>query len=426
MTIFWIVIYNVFVIPPAFIILHVLALFNDKIKRGIAGRKTSRYQLKRFRRKYPNKAVFLIHSASLGEFEQAKPVIRGLKTIRSDVLIVASFTSPSGFEHARKMPEVDLMIYLPFDTFFRTRQFIQILKPQKIIFVTYELWPNLIINAKRFRIPTYLMSARIHQNSSKFYPVVREFFRELYRSIDYVFAISEKDKDSVKKLIGSVQIKVLNLGDTRYDQVIERARSRMTARIPVIFEKGFVFIIGSIWPQDARHLIPAVRKILKQYPQSRCIIAPHEPNEFALESFEDQLNGSGFSVCRYTQVNQFPVDKTIVLIDKIGILAELYHQANLAFVGGGFRGSVHNVMEPAVAGIPVIFGPDYHNSREAELLIKAGGGFTCADESSLFLLISKLLEDEIFYRQASQAARKVILDNMGASARTVKEILEND
>ncbi|MBN2601127.1 MAG: hypothetical protein JXR87_03960, partial [Candidatus Marinimicrobia bacterium] len=176
----------------------------------------------------------------------------------------------------------------------------------------------------------------------------------------------------------------------------------------------------------ARHMVPAIRRILKQYSQSRCIIAPHEPNEFALESIEDQFIGTGVSVCRYTQIKQFPVNETIVLIDKIGILAELYHQTNLAFVGGGFRGSVHNVMEPAVAGIPVIFGPDYHNSREAELLVKAGGGFTCADESSLYLLVSKLMDNETFYQQASKAARQVILDNMGASARTVKEILEND
>ncbi|MDO9548045.1 MAG: glycosyltransferase N-terminal domain-containing protein [Candidatus Marinimicrobia bacterium] len=426
MTIFWIFIYNIFIVPPAFIVMQILVLFNAKIKRGITGRKASWNHLKRFRHKYPSNEVFLVHSASLGEFEQAKPVIRGLKAIRSDVLIVASFTSPSGFEHARKMSEVNLMIYLPFDTFFRTRRFIQILKPQKIIFVTYELWPNLIINAKRYHIPTYLMSARIRHNSSKFYPVVSGFFKELYRSLDYIFAISEKDKESVNKLIGSVQIRVLNLGDTRYDQVIERARSRMTARIPVLFQNSFVFIAGSIWPQDARHLMPTIRKILKQYSQSRCIIAPHEPNEFALESFEDQLSGNGISVCRYSKVKQFPVNETIVLIDKIGILAELYHQTNLAFVGGGFRGSVHNVMEPAVAGIPVIFGPDYHNSREAELLVKAGGGFTCADESSLFLLISKLMDNETFYRQASQAARRVILENIGASARTVKEILEND
>ncbi|MCG2716057.1 MAG: hypothetical protein L6422_07210, partial [Candidatus Marinimicrobia bacterium] len=244
MTIFWIIIYNIIFVPLAFLALQILALFNDKIKEGIKGRKITWYDLKRFRQKHPNKPVFLIHSASLGEFEQAKPVIRGLNAVRPDVLIVASFTSPSGFSHAERMSEVDLMIYLPFDSFLGTRRFIQKLKPQKIIFVTYELWPNLILNAKRHHVPTYLMSARIRQKSTKFSPLVCGFFRELYRSLDYIFAISEKDRLSVEKLIGSVQIKLMTLGDTRYDQVIERARCRMTNHIPRLFNEDFVFIIG--------------------------------------------------------------------------------------------------------------------------------------------------------------------------------------
>lgn len=421
---FWFFIYNLLIVPVTFSSVQVLSLFNNKIRRGVTGRKASWYRLKRFRQKYPDQEVFLIHSASLGEFEQAKPVIRGLKTIRPDVTIIASFTSPSGFEHAEKMPEVSLMIYLPFDTYFRTRRFMQILKPKKIIFVTYELWPNLIMNAKRHHIPSYLMSARIRRNSSKFLPFVSGFFKELYRLLDYIFAVSEEDKNSVYQLIGSVPIGVLNLGDTRYDQVIERAR--MTVQIPKIFDRRFIMVAGSIWPQDARHLVPVIRQLHQRYPDIAYIIAPHEPNDYALESFEDQFSGNGLSVCRYTHTRHFPVNETIVLIDKIGILAELYHQAQLAFVGGGFRGSVHNVMEPAVAGIPVIFGPAYHNSREAEQLVKTGGGFTCGDAPSLYMLISKLIEDEPFYLRASQSAQQVILDNLGASARTVKAILEND
>ncbi|RKY62224.1 MAG: hypothetical protein DRP96_00835 [Candidatus Neomarinimicrobiota bacterium] len=425
MTIYWIIIYNILVVPLSFAGIHIFSYFNEKIRRGLIGRKQIWLLLKRFRQRYPHKEVFLIHSASLGEFEQAKPVIRGLKAIRSDISIVASFTSPSGFDHAERMAEVDLMVYLPLDTFFRTRRFVKVLKPRKIIFVTYELWPNMIINARRYRIPTYLMSARIRQKSSKFYPFVRSFFKELYRSLDYIYAISEKDKESVKKLIGSVQIKVLTLGDTRYDQVIERSRSRMTASVPLIFRDAFVVIVGSIWPQDARHVLPVIGRIVKKHSRFRYIIAPHEPNEYALESLEDQLQSEGISVCRYRKIDDFPAKTTVVLIDKIGILAELYHQSNLAFVGGGFRGSVHNVMEPAVAGIPVIFGPDYHNSREAELLVKYGGGFSCNDESSLYQLMTKLMGDEKFYLRSSRASRKVILDNLGASARTVKEILEN-
>lgn len=426
MTIFWIIIYNIIFVPLAFLALQILALFNDKIKEGIKGRKITWYDLKRFRQKHPNKPVFLIHSASLGEFEQAKPVIRGLNAVRPDVLIVASFTSPSGFSHAERMSEVDLMIYLPFDSFLGTRRFIQKLKPQKIIFVTYELWPNLILNAKRHHVPTYLMSARIRQKSTKFSPFVRGFFRELYRSLDYIFAVSEKDCMSVEKLIGSVQIKLMTLGDTRYDQVVERARSRITNHIPRLFNEDFVFIIGSIWPQDAKHLLPVVVEIFKKFNLFRCIIAPHEPNEYALESFEDYFKGEGISYLRFSRVQKRPVGERIVLIDKVGILAELYHQANLAFIGGGFRGSIHNVMEPAVAGLPVLFGPDYHNSREAELLIETGGGFSCDTGKCLLKHIKTFIKDQKAYEEASYSARKVIWDNMGASSRTVKEILEND
>lgn len=422
----WFFIYNLIVVPVSYCGIWLLSLFNRKIRRGMTGRKTSWRRLRRFRRENPDREVYLIHSASLGEFEQAKPVIRGLKAIRPDVLIAASFTSPSGFEHAERMPEIGLMIYLPLDTYYRTRCFIQILQPAKIIFVTYELWPNLIMNARRLHIATYLMSARIRRDSSKFMPLVRNFFRELYRSLDYIFAVSEDDKHSVKQLVGGVPIRVLNLGDTRYDQVIERARSRRSTPIPQLFSDHFILIAGSVWPQDARHLVPVIRKLHEHYPDIRYIIAPHEPNEYALESFEDQFSGNGLSSCRFSQAENFPVSETLVLIDKIGILAELYHQSRLAFVGGGFRGSVHNVMEPAVAGIPVIFGPAYHNSREAELLVKAGGGFSCKNGTELYRLIFKLVRDQAFYHQASQSARRVILDNLGASARTVRAILEND
>ncbi|MCK4295041.1 MAG: 3-deoxy-D-manno-octulosonic acid transferase, partial [Candidatus Marinimicrobia bacterium] len=152
MTFFWIILYNAMFVPIAFILIHLIALFDEKFKRGLSGRRLSWVNLRKFREKYPNKELFLIHSASLGEFEQAKPVIRGLKALRPDILIVASFTSPSGYENAIRIPEVDLFIYLPIDTFLRTRRFIQKLKPQKIIFVTYELWPNLIANAKRHHV----------------------------------------------------------------------------------------------------------------------------------------------------------------------------------------------------------------------------------------------------------------------------------
>jgi 3-deoxy-D-manno-octulosonic-acid transferase len=426
MTFFWIILYNLLAVPAGFLYLQIFALFDPKIRKGISGRKLTWHNLKRFREQYPHKTVYLVHSASLGEFEQAKPVIRSLKVIRPDVLIVASFTSPSGFIHARRLAEVSLMIYLPFDSFFRTRRFIKLLKPQKIIFVAYELWPNLITNARRHHITTYLISARIRENSSKFYPVVKHFFRELYRLLDYVYAVSERDRESVENLTGSLQIKLLTLGDTRYDQVLDRARDSLKTSLNRLFRDGFVMIGGSIWPQDARNLLPVLIRIFREFPQFRCILAPHEPNDYALEMLEDHFNREQIASVRLGQIKNYPVAERVVLVDRVGILAELYHQAQLAFVGGGFRGSVHNVMEPAVAGLPVLFGPEYHNSREAELLVQTGGGCACEDEVGLYRNLRLLLTDAEGYERASHASRQVILDNMGASARIVKEILEND
>ncbi len=426
MTFFWIILYNTMFVPIAFVLIQIISLFDEKVRRGLSGRRMSWVNLRKFREKYPNKELFLIHSASLGEFEQAKPVIRGLKALRPDVLIVASFTSPSGYENAVRIPEVDLFIYLPIDTFLRVRRFIQKLKPQKIIFVTYELWPNLIVNAKRHHVPTYLMSARIRRDSSKWMPIVRNLFRTLYRMLDYIYAISEEDRLSVKNLTGSVNIKVLTLGDTRYDQVIQRAHERMHLTIPKLFDEGFVFIGGSIWPQDARHLLPALFKSMEQFESLKVIMAPHEPNEYALEMLEDSFQQEGFSTLRLSKFKSPVTDLRVILVDKVGILAELYYQANLAFIGGSFRGSIHNVMEPAVAGLPVLFGPTYHNSREAEILIRENGGWCCEDGNCFYDKIKSLIRNPELYKKASFSARQVIMKNLGASARTVKEILELD
>lgn len=426
MTIFWLVIYNVFIIPLAYFGMIMLSQFNAKMKEGLKGRHNLWPALEIFRKRFPTRTTYLVHSASLGEFEQAKPVIRGLKAIRPDILLVASFTSPSGFKNAERIPEVDLFIYLPIDTFLQTRRFIQKLRPDKMIFVTYELWPNLVFNAARHHIKTYLISARIRPGSSKLKPIIRTFFADLYRSLDYIYAISEEHKQSVLKLIGSVKITVLNLGDTRYDQVIERSKMLANKMIARIFTEGFIFIGGSIWPQDARYLLPTLYRCLKEFPDFKVILAPHEPNDYALEMLEDEFRAHGIDTSRYSQLKEQTTSKRVVLVDRIGILAELYHQAHLAFVGGSFRGSIHNVMEPAVAGLPVLFGPTYHNSQEAELLVQAGGGYSCNNESDLYKVIHRMLTKPTDYQESARAARQVIMENMGASVRTVKEILESD
>jgi len=422
---FVLLIYNLLVIPTSFFVFHIAIFFSKKIRSGYKGRLKSWKELIQFRENRPHRELYIIHSASLGEFEQAKPVIRGIKTLRPDVLIVASFTSPSGYENALRIAEVDLYIYLPLDTIFKTRRFIQKLRPSKIIFVTYELWPNLIINARRHNVTTYLISARIRKTSKKWIPVIKTMIAELYRSLDYIFAVSDEDKMALQKLIGTVDIKVLNLGDSRYDQVIQRAKNRIKNKIPKLFSNGFVFIGGSVWPQDVRRLLPPLIKLMREE-DIRIILAPHEPNEYALEMLEDNFDQEKIDTCRLSQFQKSAPEKKVILVDKIGVLAELYHKSHLAFVGGSFRGSIHNVMEPAVAGIPVIFGPAFHNSREAELLIENGGGKCLETSETIYREIKILLHNNEKYEEMAKASKQVILKNLGAAAKTVKEILEND
>ncbi len=425
MIFFWGLMYNIVFIPLAYIGYYIAFLFNEKIRKGVYGRRETNRELKIYREKNPNKKVFLVHSASLGEFEQAKPVIRGLKALRPDIDIIASFASPSGYENADRLDEVAQFIYLPIDTLVRTNIFLSTLKPDKIIFVTYELWPNLVINALRYKIPTYLMSARIRKDSLKWLPIIRTFFSEIYRCLDHIYAVSQEDSQSMKKLVGTVDVKVLNLGDTRYDQVVQRAERNINGKVPRIFKQGFVFVGGSIWPQDVEQLLPAVIKIMHEKEEFKVIMAPHEPSNYALEMLETKFKNAGFDSLRLSRFGNTAPHCRAVLVDKVGVLAEIYHHCDAAFIGGSFRKSIHNVMEPAVAGIPVFFGPIYHNSREAESLIERGGAKSCQNASQLYSEISTVIEDKEAYQKMAHSARKVIVENMGASARTVKEILES-
>ncbi|MCF7885709.1 MAG: hypothetical protein K9M80_04355 [Candidatus Marinimicrobia bacterium] len=424
MIFFWALIYNIVFIPVAYVGYYLAFLFNDKIRKGVYGRRQTNRELKLYREKHPNNKTILVHSASLGEFEQAKPVIRGLKALRPDIDIIASFASPSGFENADRLDEVSLFIYLPIDTLVRTDRFLTTLKPEKIIFVTYELWPNMIINALRYNISTYLMSARIRKDSLKWLPIIRTFFSEIYRCLDHIYAVSEEDSKSMKNLVGSVDVKVLNLGDTRYDQVVQRAEKNINGKVPQIYDEGFVFVGGSIWPQDVEKLLPALIKIMREEKQFKVILAPHEPSQYALEMLETRFIRAGYKTKRLSNLKEGPADERVILVDKVGVLAEIYHYCDAAFVGGSFRKSIHNVMEPAVAGIPVFFGPIYHNSREAESLIEKGGAKSHEETEGFYKSIKEIINNPAEYKKMAESARGVIIENLGASAKTVKEILE--
>ena len=419
---FWSILYNIFVVPLGVFFYHLFSVFSKKMQMGIRGRKKTFAEIKNLRKLYPDREIILLHSASLGEYEQVKPVVKGIKERDKEIITVVSFTSPSGYEHADKIPEVDLYIYLPFDFKSKVYWFLEILKPTKIIFVTYELWPNLLHVARKKHIKTYLISARIRKSSRKWRFYIKSYFAHLYCSLDHIFTVSNMDKEELLKRTGNKKLNIQTLGDTRYDQVIQRAELRASKNIPKIFNDGFVIIAGSVWEQDLEVITTPLVQLIKSNENVKLIIAPHETDKLHVNPIVDAFLRQGFQVSKYSELDGKCNDRVLV-VNTIGVLAELYHQSNMAFVGGSFKGAIHNVMEPAVAGIPVIFGPLYHNSREAEKLVEFGGGFSCENSLEFHVLVEKLISDSNYYQKAAKASKDVIFNNKGAAEKTVNQIL---
>lgn len=421
----WNFLYNYFVVPLGVFFFVVFSVFSKKMKAGVRGRRKTFSEIRNLRRIYPDRKLFLLHSASLGEYEQVKPVVKGIKEKDKSIITVVSFTSPSGYEHADKIPEVDLYIYLPFDIKTRIISFLEILKPEKIIFVTYELWPNLLQVAKSKNIKTYLISARIRKGSHKWRFYIKSYFANLYCSLDYIYTVSDMDKEELINRTGKSDMNILTLGDTRYDQVIQRAELRSNKNIPKLFNSGFVFIAGSVWEQDLEVITTPLVQLIKSNEDMRLIIAPHETDDLHVMPIVNAFLRQGIQVSRFTKIDK-GCNHRVLIVDTIGVLAELYHQSDMAFVGGSFKGAIHNVMEPAVAGIPVLFGPKYHNSREAEKLVEFGGGFCCENSLEFHVLINKLTSDNKNYQKVAKASRDVIFNNKGAAEKTVNQILATE
>ncbi len=417
----WSIIYNIIVVPFGIAFYYLFSIFSTKMRKGIKGRRKTFKIIRSLRKKYPDDEIILFHSASLGEYEQVKPVIKETKRKHPKIITVVSFTSPSGYENANRTAAVDQYIYLPFDFYFTTKKFVKILNPIKIIFVTYELWPNLLVAAKNQQIETFLISARLRAKSKKWRFYIKSYFASLYSSLDNIFTATQSDKRELKKIIQNPSMNLLSLGDTRYDQVIQRAEKRSNKNIPQFFSDGTVICAGSVWEQDQQQIAQPLIDFLKKNNSIKLIMAPHETDKLHVNAIISTFESAGIQCSKYSTLDN-TCQTSVLVVDKIGVLAELYHQSDIAFVGGSFKKAVHNVMEPAIAGIPVLFGPFYHNSREAEQLVEKGGGFSCGDSKIFSDHLTKLLTDKKMYQNASKRSKEVIIKNKGASQRTVEQI----
>ncbi|UCH09363.1 MAG: glycosyltransferase, partial [Fidelibacterota bacterium] len=321
------------------------------------------------------------------------------------------------FDH----PVVDFKFYLPLDFPWVMKQLLRTLKPQKVIFTSYDIWPNLIWSCRRAGIPTTLFAARIVPNSTKQWPVLSNFYQHIYGAIRQIYTVSEADHHRLETLLGRrTGTEVRNLGNPRYDRVKERTLQRGMARKD---RNSSVVVLGSLHKEDDEVVIPPLLDILRRNSTLRILWAPHEPEPEVIEEISRRLSEAGIHWELYgRRLGRFR-DCQVLIVDGVGYLAELYGRGILAYVGGGFSTGVHNVMEAAIAGIPVLFGPRYRRSHEAEQLLEYGGGVCIATAAEFHEQMARFLEDQDLRHRTGQAALEVIEANLGATARILQAIL---
>jgi 3-deoxy-D-manno-octulosonic-acid transferase len=417
----WKILYNFLIIPLLYIFLQLGALFNSKIKRGIRGRKRIFEELI-LNAAILNKSKKLIwfHSSSLGEFEQAKPIIEELKKDLS-INILITFFSPSGYENSRKYPFADLVSYLPFDSRTYAERFISIVRPDLAILMRYDIWPNHIWAMKKKNIPCFIVDATMKKNSPRKIPIIKNFHKLLFRDVTRILTVSEEDVKGFSDF-NIEKVKLTAVGDTRFDRVYEKsleAKGKNIIRENLLDGKK-IFVAGSTWDMDENIILPAFVKLAKYTKDAIMILVPHEPTIANLDRIENELTGTMKSI-RFSHLNSYK-DERIIIVDSIGILLTLYAYADLAFIGGSFKQNIHNVLEAAVYGIPVLFGPKIDNSQESRELLKRGGGILIKNQREAYRQLRTCFRDEALRKEKGRIAAGYVKENLGATKKILKEI----
>ena len=387
--------------------LHIAANFNPKAKAWVKGRKDYFKHLPMV----PDKKVFWFHCASLGEFDMALPVINSLKEKYPSTFILVSFFSPSGMEHYHKrIHSVDLAVYLPSDSPANAKKFIAHFKPEKVFFVKYEFWSNYIFEAKKEHVQVFSLCA-IFRDDHRFFKWYGGFFRDTLRQIDFFYTQNERSS----LLLADIGINnFATTGDTRFDRVIENKKQLVpNDKIELFLKGGRAIILGSTWPKDEEILIPFILK----NPNQKFILAPHTIDEAHIVSIEQQLTGK---TQRYS--DESFSDSQVLILNTIGNLSNAYSYGKIAYIGGGFSGSLHNILEPAVFGLPVIFGPKFKRFPEASMFIHAGIGFTVTNSSEFDNIIKKIEQN---IAELSDKTAAIVIKNTGASVKIISHLENN-
>ena len=394
--------------------MRLAAGFNEKARDALKGRKgwkeSLAEQLKTPRT--PDGKRVWIHAASVGEFEQAKPL---LETLYAQYECVVSCFSPSVYGLASRFRSQDAVVYLPLDYRRNIRAFLDIVQPAAAVFSKFDVWPNCVWEASRRGIPCALIAGTLHEGSKRLRPLARGLFRSVYKELRLQCAVTEEDAERLRQLSGGGP-RILVAGDTRYDQVFARSEN---AQGDPPDRRGLTVVAGSIYAEDENALLPAFARLKERHPDSGLCAVPHEPTESNLRALERRLKTHRLSFARLSTIGSDWRGADVVAVDSVGLLAGLYRFGDIAFVGGSYKARVHNVMEPAVFGKPVLFGPKMDNSPEAAALLKAEAAVKAADEDALADALIRFADQPALASEAGRKGREFILANLGAADRTI-------
>lgn len=405
--------YNIFIALYRTII-AIFALGNKKARAWIEGRKNLFAELDQ--KLAPSDRIIWMHCASAGELEQGKPVLEQLKTQYPQYKLLVTFFSPSGYEVGKKYKAADLIAYLPLDTKANAVRFLDLVRPELAIFVKYEYWYHHLKTAAERHIPLLLVSA-IFRKNQPFFKSYGDFYRSILGFYNRIFV---QDSES-QQLLESINISnCIVSGDTRFDRVAAIAANfSELALIKRFVQDDRILVAGSTWPDDEQLLADFYHSYTGKL---KLIIAPHEINKAHI----DHLFSLFPNAIAYSQLEQSFKEASVLIIDNVGMLSRLYRYATLTYIGGGFNKSgIHNTLEAAVWGKPVLFGPNYHKFKEARDLVDRKAGFSITNAEELKRIATELLRDEVLLQQSSTIARSYVEENRGATQKIMDYIQAN-
>ena len=393
--------------------MNILSLFNPKIKKFVKGRRGVQAYLKSVLPK--DQPVIWIHAASLGEFEQGLPVIEMLRIEYPSHKILLTFFSPSGYEVRKETKVVDAVCYLPLDTIQNVNAFIQTVQPVLAVFIKYEIWPNYLRALQKKAVPIVLISAIFNQNQV-YFKWYGSFMRNALKRFTKIFVQNKTSKD----LLSGLGIKEVDIsGDTRFDRVSHiREQENGLAFMEDFKQDNLCFVAGSTWPEDEEIIL----EFLNNYKgdDMRFVIAPHNIKDDHILQLQKKIIKSSIL---YSEIKNKEIkDSSVLLVDTIGLLTRIYGYADMAYVGGGFATGLHNTLEPAVFGIPVIIGPKYQNFQEALDLVHQKGILVVKDRAEFKQVVNQLVTDNDFRINSGLINSNYISLKRGASIQIMEHL----